>query len=450
MTQFQRDDWRAFCAALMLTIGLTSVSRSARAQDEAPVPPPDSTVATSAKGHDESYPNTFEGEFRPGKGFDIIKTEKGSLNISAYGLFRYLDQTPASQTFTDHLGRVRDVKTRQDMNWHRTFVWLTGFLYDPKFRYSINLWSLPTTQQTLLFGTLQYRMDPALNFGVGIGPNLTSRSTQGSWPYWAAPDRQMAEEFFRGGFSSGAWITGMPVRRLSYTVSVNTNISQLGVVAANDSRDMAYSGSLVWMPTTGEFGPRGGLGDLEHHTELATRLGASACHSRESRYAPGSAPPNAAQIRLSDGVFPFEADALAPGVTVDKLDYDYYSADFGAKLKGFSFQGEGYYRNLSNFWATGPVPQASIKDRGYMVQGMHMVIPRTLGLYLTYGAVNDAFKRNPWELSGGSDFYPYKSRVWRLNAHVIHIEKSPTASSFGYYAAGQTGTTFSLATDVLF
>jgi hypothetical protein len=58
------------------------------------------------------------------------------------------------------------------INWHRTFVWLTGFLYEPKFRYNISLWSLPTTQQTLLFGNLRYVVARPLAFGVGIGPNL--------------------------------------------------------------------------------------------------------------------------------------------------------------------------------------------------------------------------------------------------------------------------------------
>jgi hypothetical protein len=32
----------------------------------------------------------------------------------------------------------------------------------------------------------------------------------------------------------------------------------------------------------------------------------------------------------------------------------------------------------------------------------------------------------------------------------MHVNKSPAASSFGYYVAGQTGTIFSLGTDVLF
>ena len=149
-------------------------------------------------------------------------------------------------------------------------------------------------------------------------------------------------------------------------------------------------------------------------------------------------------------MFPFETGALAAGVTVQKLDYDYFSVDAGAKLKGFTFQGELYLRRLSNFKATGPVPESSIEDHAFMLEAMHMVVPRTLGLYVAGGYVDDEFRRFPWELAGGANFYPYKRRAWRLNAHVIHVEKSPTGSNFGYYTAGQTGTTISLGTDILF
>ncbi|HEU0052759.1 MAG TPA: hypothetical protein VFQ39_06265, partial [Longimicrobium sp.] len=355
---------------------LAMLAAPLRAQDEAPVPTPADTVNAKA---DSVFPNTIAGEFTPAKGFDLVKTERGSLNISFYGLFRYVNHLPASQTFTDHLGRERDVQTRNDLNWHRTFIWLTGFFWDPRFRYNISLWSLPTTQQTLLFGNLQYRFHPALTVGVGIGPILTARSLQGSWPFWASSDRQMAEEFFRGGFSSGIWITGQPIKRVFYTASLNNNISQLGVVAANDSRDMAVSASVWTMPTTGEFGPRGGLEDFEQHERVATRFGVSAGHSRESRYANDSVPPNATQIKLSDGVNPFDAGALAPGVTVDKLTYDEMAVDAGLKYRGASLQGELYVRRLSDFASRQPLPEEAaedIVDTGFQVQASYMVVPR--------------------------------------------------------------------------
>jgi hypothetical protein len=426
---------------LIATIALAgSVQHAARAQEADPLP---------AKKDSLVFANTFGGEFAPGSGYDIIQTPRGSLNISMYGLFRYMNQYAVGNSFTDHLGRVRPVNARNDLNWQRTFVWLTGFFWDPKFRYNISLWSLPTTQQTLLFGNLQYRASPAFVFGVGIGPNLTARSVQGSWPYWAASDRQMSEEFFRGGFSSAFFITGQVVPRLYYTVSVNNNISQLGVIQANDTPNLAYSGTLKWLATTGEFGPRNGFGDLEHHHRLATQFGVSAATARESRYSPLDQPPNNTQIRLSDGVNPFEAGALAPGVTVQTLTYDYLSFDAGAKFRGFSFQSEYYFRRLNQFVATGPLPLTSIFDHGFMAEAMHMVVPKRLGWYVASGYVFDDFKRDPWELSTGADFYPYRSRAWRINLHLIHIERSPTGSFFGYYTAGQTGTTISLGTDIL-
>jgi hypothetical protein len=395
------------------------------------------------------FPNTTAGEFTPARGFDLVKTERGSLNISAYGLFRSVTQFPAEQTFTDHLGRERDVDPRNDLNWHRTFVWLTGFFWVPNFRYNISLWSLPSTQQTMLFGNMQYRFNDAFTLGVGVLPNLTARSMQGSWPFWAGSDRTMSEELFRGGFSSGAFLTGQIVPRLYYTLSVNTNLSQLGVTLPNDTRDVATSASVFWMPTTGEFGPRGGFGDLEHHEKVATRFGISAGHARESRYAADSLPPSATQIRLSDGVFPFETGALAEGVTVQKLNYDEMAIDAGVKYRGFSFQSEYYLRKLSNFRADGPLPVASVFDHGFMAQAMHMVLPQRAGVYVTGGYIFDDFDRNPWELGGGISYYPTGTRSWRLNLHIMHVHRSPAGSSFGYYSAGQKGMIISLGTDFL-
>jgi hypothetical protein len=429
-----------FCLVLLLGLPLRL-----EAQDEAARAEPDTSEIIA----DSVYLTSIAGEFRPAKGFDLVKTKRASLNISFYGLFRYMNQLPGDQTFIDHLGRERPVKARNDFNWHRTFVWLTGFFYVPRFRYNISLWSLPTTQQTLLFGNLQYKFSQAFGLGVGITPNLTARSVQGSWPFWGSSDRQMAEDFFRGGFSSGVFVTGQPIQKFWYTASINTNISQLGTTAANDSRDMAYSASVVWRPTTGEFGPRAGLGDFEYHSTLATQFGVSAGHSRESRYASDSAPPNATQIKLSDGLNPFDAGALADGATVQKLDYDEMAIDAGFKYRGFSFQSEYYVRKLSNFQAIGVVPPDAIVDHGFQVQGMHMVVPRLVGVYLTYGYLWDDFQRHPWELSGGVSVYPSRSRSWRLNLHLIRIERSPAASNFGFYTSGQSGTTISAGTDIL-
>jgi hypothetical protein len=424
-----------------LTVALPITARDARAQDADPLPAKRDTTLR--------VPNTEAGEFTPGAGFNIITTKRGSLNVSFYGLFRYINQMPSGQFFVDHLGQVRPVNPRNDVNWHRTMIWLTGWFHDPRFRYNITGWSLPTTQQTLIFGNLQYLASNTFNFGVGIAPSLTARSLQGSWPYWAASDRQMATEFFRGGFSSGIWMTGLLANRLTYNVSITNNISELGVTQANDTRDLFYSGSLRWQPTTGEFGARNGFGDFEYHRKAATQFGVSMGQGRVNRAAPLDQAPNATQIKLSDSVNPFELGALAPGATVIDLKYQELAADAGVKYRGFAFEGEYYFRTLMHFEADGPVPPNAIYDNGFMAEASYMVLRRKLMVYTVGGYVFDDFRRFPWEAGGGMNYYPSDTRSWRLNLHLLHVNKSPVQSFFSYYNGGQTGTIFSLGIDIL-
>ena len=441
--------------AFLVVAALWLLPERAAAQDEIPMPPPEDTTAKDSTAFGAKpgaeFANTTAGEFTPGRGWQIYKSKRSSLNISVYGLIRYLNQMPGDQIYTDHLGHERVVPARNDIYWQRSMVWLTGFFWNPRFAYNITIWSLGATQQTLVFGNLQYRVGKALTLGAGMAPNLTVRSMQGSWPYWAGSDRQMSEEFFRAGFSSGFFITGQPLSRFWYTASINTNLSQLGVTASNEARSMAYSTSVMWMPTTGEFGPRGGFGDLEYHKNVATRFGSSLAYApSEYRAAPIDQKNNETQLRFSDGVYAFEIGALADGVTINYLAYTAFAIDAGLKYRGFSFQGEYYQRNMSNFRADGPLPLTHVFDRGFQAQVGYMVVPRYVLLYMSGGYVWDQYQRHPYELSPGLSVYPTRTRSWRLNLHTIRIYKSPTGSTFGYYAPGQTGWTVSLGTDILF
>ncbi len=423
--------------SLVAIAGISLLPIRAAAQDISVENPADTAAKVSAadtSAMNKPMANTTAGEFTPSKGFQLFTSPKASLNISVYGLFRWIDQTPGDQTFTDHLGRTREVQATPDL------------------RYNLTVWSLGATQQTLVFGNLQYRVSPALTIGAGMAPNLAVRSMQGSWPFWAGSDRQMTEEFMRVGFSSGVFVTGQPLSRFWYTAGVNTNLSQLGVTAANEGRGMAYSASVQWMPTTGEFGPRGGFGDLEYHEKLATRFGASYAYAPdEYRAAPTTQPnPNETQLKFSDGVLAFEEGALAPGVTIEYLAYNEFAIDAGLKYRGWSFQSEYYQRKLSDFVANGPLPLSSVTDRGLQAQLGYMIVPKRVLLYATGGYVWDQFKRYPNEFSPGVSWYPMGTRSWRLNLHTINVYKTPAGSTFGYYASGQSGWTYSIGTDILF
>ncbi|MCU7549394.1 hypothetical protein OCK74_09730 [Chitinophagaceae bacterium LB-8] len=442
-------------AHLFFTIGLTLSICSLFAQDDAKYDVYDTTTLSTEKypyeiNTEKSLPAETAGEYTPGKGFTIYQNKLISLNLSFYGLIRYTNQLPATQSFTDHLGRERAIDTRHDIQWHRTFIWASGYFFTQRLRYTISVWGLGSTGQTLLFGNMQYQFNKAFRLGAGIGPNLGVRSLQGPWPYFVGTDRQMAEEALRPGFTGGIWLNGQILPKFHYWLMLGNNLSQLGINNTQMTRHLTPSASVWWMPTTGEFGPRGGYGDFEYHTKPATRFGASINHAREDRFNEVSNPnPAETQIRLSDGVLFFETGALGDDITIQRTNYDIMSFDAGVKYKGLHVQTEFIRRKLSNFLSDKPVPLSKIVDNSFYVTACYSLIKRKLDVYGVYGKLIDEFDRKPWEVTGGMSFFPSGTRSLRINLHVIRIEKSPAGSTFGYYIGGQSGTTISLSTDLL-
>lgn len=427
------------------------------------VPTSDTALKTSIEPlmlvNDTTYAvNKASGQFAPGqgKGFQLVKNDYASLNISIYAMVRYLNQLPGEQTWQDHLGRNHEFVGRNDFHWHRSMIWFSGFVGTPKFTYMATVWSILTTQQTLVYGNLRYKFNKHFSLGMGITPNVCMRSLN-IFPFFSSTDRTMSEDALRGGFSMGIFATGEALPKLEYTVVLANNLSTLGVKAATLTRDLATSATLVWMPTTGEYGPRGGQSDLEHHTRLATRFGASYVHSREDRFNNiGTPAPDNTQVRMSDGLLFFETGALADGLTIDKANFDLLSLDFGFKLKGLSIFTEFYYRTLSDFEAFGPdlvtpatSPISLITDKGYTLQVSYMIIKKKLNLYGISSMLIDEFKRNPWEAGGGVNFYPLGNRNWRINAQCLYVYKSAAGGTFGLYTAGQIGPTVTFGVDIL-
>src|SRR5262252_7942316 len=112
MKQFVALSGRWMRGLWFVALGAFLAPSVARCQDDAGPPPLYDSTRVVAEKAVEKYTNLYQGQFTPGAGFDIIRTTRGTLNISVYGLFRWLDQTPANQTFTDHLGRERTPKMR--------------------------------------------------------------------------------------------------------------------------------------------------------------------------------------------------------------------------------------------------------------------------------------------------------------------------------------------------
>jgi hypothetical protein len=429
---------------VLISILIISSSCKVSAQDDAAV------AYDTVNVDDAVFENITAGEFTPGKGFTVFKSGMASLNLSVYGLARYINQIDEDKKFLDHLGREKTIDTRQDIMWHRTFLWASGHFFTPKLRYTISIWGLVSTNQTLVFGNLQYALMEEIIFGVGIGPNLGCRSMTGPWPYFLSSDRLMAEEFFRAGFTSGFWVNGEVLPNFYYYIMVGNNLSQLGTTVSQLTRDLSTSASIWWMPTTGEFGNRGAYGDFDIHEKVATRFGASFVHARDDRQNSVSEPsPNNTQVKISDGLLFYETGALADGVTVKKANFDLLAIDAGIKHNGWHIQAEYFFRYLSKFDATGELPLTSISDKGFYALVSYEAIPKALQVYTATSYVFDEFKRNPWELVGGMSYYPSGTRSWRLNLHAIYMENSAASGSFGFYLAGIKGMSIVLGTDFL-
>jgi len=163
--------------------------------------------------------------------------------------------------------------------------------------------------------------------------------------------------------------------------------------------------------------------------------------------------PENTQIRLADSTLLFDTGSLAPGVTVNEADVRLLSFDAGMKYRGIFVQTEIYHRTLKGFEADGPVPVDQIVDDGFYVQAAFYPIKQKLELYAATSWVfgdKDAGFGDSHEYLGGANLFWFPSRNVRSNVQVIHVDRSPASSTFGFYVGGQKGTTLSVATSFYF
>ena len=392
----------------------------------------------------------------PNVGFLLVDDDKGQIYFRLFSYARYLNQRNLDESYVDAFGNTKTVTLRQDIQLQKFFAPFSGWFLTPKMRYYLYVWSANTAQgddaQVVGAGNLTWVFNRFVSVGAGITSLPSVRSTEGQFPYWLSVDaRLIADEFFRGSYTSGVWLKGELHTKVKYQVMFANNLSTLGVSAAQlDNKLATQSLSVVWLPTTGEFGLWGTFGDYDYHEKVATRIGVHYTHSIEDKQSqPGANGIENSQIRLTDGSIIFTPDLFGPGITVNQVDYRMSSVDAGVKYKGLSLEGEYYWRWLSNFTGVNTSGIANINDHGYQLQSSAMVVPKILQLYLSGSQVFGRYGDH-WELRGGENWYVMKERGIRLNGELMYVNRSPVGYTAYPYPVGAKGTVFHINLEMNF
>lgn len=379
---------------------------------------PDSTIV---KESDEGH--------RGGTGFKIADGKYGSMTLSFYVLGRYLNQMGIDDSYTNHNGDVIAIDRRQDMQFQKANLYFRGWVADPKIRYTVFVWTSNATlgqgAQVVVAGNLQYKFNKYFELGIGINGLPSVRSILGQWPEWLRSDaRPIADEYFRGSFTTGIYAQGEIAKNVYYKVMLGNNLSQLGVDAGQlDNKLDTWSGAIWW--TTHNFGKIPTYGDYEKHDKVATILGGAFTRSTENRQSqPDTDAPENSQIRLSDGTGIFSLNAFAPNTQVINAKYQMASFNTGVKYNGFSFDIELFMRWLSDFETSGQIPVTKLYDSGFSLQGSAMLVDKKLQLYSTYSYINGDYGK-PWEVTCGLNWFPFKTKFFRINPEVMYENHSP-------------------------
>ena len=396
------------------------------------------------------------GDFTPGNGYTVARTAYGELQLSLVTYIRYLNQKGLDSSYIDHFGDVQPVNIRNDVQVNKVFLYTLGWFLDPRLRYRFYVWStntaLGTTTNNLVAGDISYKFSDAFRLTGGVIGLPATRSMMGQFPNWHRVDnRLIADEFMRGSFTQGFSADGQLTDRVNYKLALGNNLSNFGVSAYKlDDSLNTISGALTWMPTTGEYGPRASIGDFEHHSNMATLFGLHATFSTEDKESqPNQDAPENTQIRLSDGLVIFTPDALAAGVTVDKVDYKMIALNGGMKYRGFTLEGELFYRMLDNFQTNQPLLINKLVDKGFQVKTSTMLWPKTFQLYANGSKIIGEYG-NPWDAGLGINWWPFKKRGFRINGEAIYLRKSPVGYASVPYVVGANGWIFVTNAEIAF
>ena len=245
---------------------------------------------------------------------------------------------PGQQTFIDHLGKRAPSMAATTSS--RTGSWCSSRAGsgDPK----LDLRDHPLDgarhrPERASSANLGYQFHRKFSVYAGLNGNPGTRSLQGSHPYWLGHDRVMADEFFRPYFAIRRLGAGRgrarPLVQRDARQQQQRARHQGDPARSRPSRRGARCGGCRRRRSSARNGALRRLGASREGRDAVRRLQHAEPRATLQR-TPTRRDPDNTTLRLADSVNVFDTGALAPGVTVQTVNYRMLSVDAGHQVQG--------------------------------------------------------------------------------------------------------------------
>jgi hypothetical protein len=429
--------WRIAALLALAGAGLVLGGRLARA-DEPAAPAKGASPPGSERGGDQPPGPWMLPHYD--KGFVLVSSPDDAegafqLRLNHVSQFRYTNTMAVHKTYTDHYGNELDVQRRNDIQLVRDVFYFSGFAFDKRLDFNILVFTSSATLVATAAGYVGFVFSKAFALRAGYFSLPSVRSLTGSFPFFHANDRSMANNYMRPGFTQGMWAEGEPLPRFKYIAMVGNSLNTLDIKVSKI--DNHFAGAVSIWYDWNDF--RKEWNDYEYHEAPALRVGTAFTFAREDRLTGlDTATPENNATFISDGHFLFETGSLTPDVTIQLADFYLSAIDLGLKYRGLAFNTEFYMRWLNNFSANGPLPVQSLFDWGFEASLGYFVLRKRLETFVRSSLIHGLYK-TAVEGGVGINWYPFATRnVW-MTVEAIGVVNDPYESGYYVYSVGQTG-----------
>lgn len=371
------------------------------------------------------------------------------LQINGRMQFRYTGFARNREFFVNR-GGVVPIRNRNDFEIERGRLEFSGFMWDPKLQFYINLDADTDDNHDVKLHDfwVNYEFSKAFNLHLGKAfvPGSYDWINGSTRTHFA--DRSMATTFFRPDRSLGVWATGEIADGLHYRTMLANGFNTTDLEPDQIDTNFAYS-HIMWWDAIGDIGR--GYADLEWHEDPALRLGSAYTFANQTPDFDRAPTAEENFARLSDGTRLTRTGALGPGLTVDAFDIHLLTAFFNTKYRGWGINAEYYFRWLQSFRTQEgpPPPIGKLYDDGFYIDVGYMVVPKRFEVIGRVSTVDGMFG-DAWEYAAGFNCYLNGDHTNKFTFDVSVLDGCPAQNSGPNYIAGQDGVMFRAQYQVAF